>query len=196
MIMLSGGLGRGRGFYRPLIWTAFLSSSDTETYSTWVSKVDNISVWTKYHQKRLFVSLNMEFVTRSKLTFTSNLLKCNSDSQKNHASLQLCKRRLEIERTAPHPCSFWHWLVIYKPKLLAKISGLCIIRNCETGYGILHWKMKRVRLCGVDIAYRWLSDCTASTRSGQVHSLPWGGAMRLFPYDFGDDLLARRSLSA
>jgi len=36
-----------------------------------------------------------------------------------------------------------------------------------------------VRLCGVDVAYRRLSDglvcsghCTASTRSGRVHSLP------------------------
>jgi len=55
-------------------------------------------------------------------------------------------------------------------------------------YGLLLWKGMCVRLCGVDIAYRRLSDltrlqwaCTASTRSGRVHSLPWGVATWLFP---------------
>jgi len=33
--------------------------------------------------------------------------------------------------------------------------------------------------------------CTASTHSRQVHFLPWGVAMRLFPKDFRDDLLSK-----
>ena len=46
---------------------------------------------------------------------------------------------------------------------------------------MLAWYMPspRVRLCGVDVAFRWLSEWTrlqwaASTCSGRVHSLPRG----------------------
>ena len=51
--------------------------------------------------------------------------------------------------------------------------------------------------CVVDVSYPRLSDwtclqcsehCTASTRSGRVHFLPWGVATRLFLNDFREDL--------
>jgi len=53
-----------------------------------------------------------------------------------------------------------------------------------------------VRLCGVDVAYRRMSDwtrlqwdCTASTRSVRVHFLPWMVATSLFPNDFEGGLV-------
>jgi len=46
---------------------------------------------------------------------------------------------------------------MYKPKLLAKNFGLYI--NTQL-YGLLLWKEKYVRVCGVDIAYQQLSDLT------------------------------------
>jgi len=46
------------------------------------------------------------------------------------------------------------------------------------------------RTRGWVIGFACSGHCTASTRSGRVHSLPWGVATRLFPNNFGEDLFA------
>ena len=55
----------------------------TEMYSTCACTVDNISVQTIHRPKRLFIGfLKIQSVSRSKLGFTKNLQKSNSDFMK------------------------------------------------------------------------------------------------------------------
>jgi len=72
------------GFFSPIGLNDVLECIlKTEMYLTCESKADNISVRTVYQRNRyLFFFLIMYFVTRSKLAFRKNLLKCNSDFTK------------------------------------------------------------------------------------------------------------------
>jgi len=68
---------------------------------------------------------------------------------------------------------------VFKMNIL--VTVMLLVYKLTEQYGPLLWRGTCVRLRGVDVAYRPRSDwtrlqwhCTTSTRSGRVHSLPWG----------------------
>jgi len=78
-------------------------------------KINNISIQTMYRWNRiLFSFLKMYFVTRLKLAFMRNLLKCNSDFTKNHTLVQPCNEvNIAIATIALLVARVLHGLAVY-----------------------------------------------------------------------------------